>query len=126
MRNLSMNKIRQLLSLSIEKNLKNREIARALRISHPIVGKYLSNFKKSGISITEIGSITDDQLLDILNGGRKNKGIRYNKLASLFAKISTQMKRKGVTLYLLWGEYKSACPTFYSYSQFCYYYQLYR
>jgi len=126
MRSLSMNKIRQLISLSLEKNFKNREIARALKISHPIVGKYLSNFKKSGISCTEIETMTDDALLDILNGGQKKKNNRYNDIAGLFSEISTEMKRKGVTLYLLWQEYKKTRPTLYSYSQFCYYYQLWR
>jgi transposase len=36
-----------------------------------------------------------------------------------FAVIQTELRRKGMTLQLLWQEYRAACPDGYRYSRFC-------
>jgi len=40
-----------------------------------------------------------------------------------WAYIHSELKRKGVTLMLLWQEYKATTPAGYSYSQFCYWHR---
>jgi len=40
-----------------------------------------------------------------------------------WVKIHTELRRKGVTLFLLWQEYKAAYPEGFQYSRFC---ELYR
>lgn len=39
-----------------------------------------------------------------------------------FAEVHRQLKRKGVTLFLLWQEYRASCPDGYPYSWFCEHY----
>ena len=43
-----------------------------------------------------------------------------------FAEVHRQLKRKGVTLFLLWQEYRAACPDGYQYSWFCERYGVWR
>ena len=49
-RRVSMRKIREMLRLHEECGLTNRQIAKALNISRPVVGQYLINFKVSGLT----------------------------------------------------------------------------
>jgi len=126
MERTSMNKIREILRLSVEHGLKNREIGRVVKISHPVVGDYLRNFRASGRSYTEVSELTDSQLLEIVTRIKKRGNKAREILENLFPKIASELKQKGVTLQLLWQEYSAKNSNHYSYSQFCYHFQSWR
>jgi transposase len=125
-RRVGMRKIRELLRLHEECGLTNRQIAKALNISRPVVGQYLTNFKRCGLKWKDIKAMDDNELLEALEVKRKKESERYNTLSDKFPYFARELKKRGVTLYLLWQEYKRGHPDGYSYSQFCYHFQVWR
>jgi len=126
MKRISMNKIREIIRLNAELDLSRRKIAENLNISRPVVSQYLINFKKSGLKWSDIKLLSDDALLEALACNNRPRNNKYEALASRFEYFTTELKKTGVKLHLLWEEYKSDKLEFYSYSQFCYHYQVWR
>lgn len=125
-RRISMRKIREMLRLYEQCGLSNRQIAKALNISRPVVKQYLTNFKGSGLSYTTITTMSDDELMRILQKKKKEKSEKYRALSDKFDYFTKELKKPGVTLELLWQEYKAQHSQGYSYSQFCYHFQVWR
>jgi len=120
---ISMNKIREVLRLH-ENKLSNRQIARALNISRPVVGEYLAKFTESGLSYSSIKKMSDVDLLKIFENSWQEKSDNYRILSEKFEYFTKELKKTGVRLKCLWKEYKEENPTGYSYSRCCYHYQV--
>lgn len=125
-RKTSMKKLREIIRLSEESGLSNRKISQALRISRPVVSQYITDIKSTNLRYAEIKEIPDDSLLEIISSNKKEKKEKYKKLVSRFDSYPGELKRTGVTLQLLWEEYKALEEDGYSYSQFCYHYQVWK
>lgn len=125
-RRISMNKIREVIRLYEVSRLSNRQIARALNISRPVVSQYVIDFKDSGLSYRDIERMNDDELMEIFEKTKKNKSEKYRKLSEKFEYYTKELKRTGVTLDTLWNEYKKENPLGYERSQFCYHFQIWR
>ena len=121
---ISMRKIRDIIRLR-EKGLGYRQIGRALRISHPVVSQYARDFTATGLSYAQIKGISDSELMELLAGGR-TADARYGALGAWFERCARELKRVGVTIQQLWEEYRQEQPDGYSYSQFCYHFQVWR
>lgn len=116
---VSMRKIKAVLKLSHE-NVSNREIARRLNISAGSVSNYLARARSSGLSWPLNDDWTDDKVYSALfPASSKNASHAHPD----FGTVHKELKRKGVTLMLLWYEYQSQYPNGYSYSRYC---ELYR
>ena len=126
-RRTSMNKIREVIRLHHESGLSNRQISRAINISRPVVSQYLINFKLSGLTYEAIKSMKDEELAEaLLLNKRAAKSKKYQILSREFEYYTKELKRPGVTLQVLWQEYKQTNSDGYSYTQFCYHYQVWR
>jgi len=121
---ISMRKIRDIIRLR-ESGLSYRQIGRALRISHPVVSQYARDFEATGLRYGDIKEIGDSELLELIAGGRKADD-RYQALGAWFERCSRELKRVGVTIQHIWEEYREQHPRGYSYSQFCYHFQVWR
>jgi len=121
-----MGKIRELLRLHEKCRLSNRQIARALNISRPVVGDYLVNLKLSGITYQSITTMSDDEVMRTLETRKKESCERYRILSERFPYWVKELKRPGVTLELLWQEYRKQHPQGYSYPHFCYHFRMWR
>ena len=121
---ISMRKIRDIIRLR-DKGLGYRQIGRALRISHPVVSQYARDFAATGLSYAQIKGISDSELMELLAGGR-TADARYGALGAWFERCARELKRVGVTIQQLWEEYRQEQPDGYSYSQFCYHFQVWR
>ena len=119
-----MRKIRELLRLHEECGLSNRQIARALNISRPVVGEYLVNLKLSGITYQSITTMSDDEVMRTLETRKKESCEGYRILSERFPYLVKELKKPGVTLDLLWQEYRKQYPQGYSYPQFCYHFRI--
>jgi len=122
---ISMDKIREILRLHEELNLSLRNVAAALSISKTAVSRYVSEFKACSISYKDIGKLTDSQLYELLCG-RKKKSKKYRELEENFCYFAKELKRRGVTLKLLWEEYIEKNPDGYSYAQTAWHYRVWR
>ncbi|GFP19701.1 hypothetical protein HKBW3S03_01206 [Candidatus Hakubella thermalkaliphila] len=120
---VTMNKVREIIRLHEEMGLSYRKIARALRISHPIVSQDIAEVKAAGLGYADIKTLSDTKLLELLEK-RRNETERYKKLSERFPYLAQELKKTGVNRLLLWEEYRKECSNGYSYSQFCYHLQV--
>jgi len=118
-----MKKIRDIIRLKTTTELSERQIAKALSISRPIVAKYWNGFTASGLAYEKIAEMADSELLRMVEQPKAGKSAKYREMAEHFPRIVMELKRKGVTLQLLWQEYKWEHPDGYQYSQFCYHFK---
>jgi transposase len=117
---LSMRKIREVLRLKFDRGLSNREIALACSIGRTTVHEYLERAGKAGLKWpVDI----DDEPLDRLLFKRDDLSAVKTRPLPDWAEVHKELKRKGVTLCLLWQEYKAAHLEGYQYTQFCEHYR---
>jgi len=115
---LSMRKINEILRLKKECHLSNRAIARSCRISHSTVGEYLKRAEAAGISWPLPEELSEEQLERLLNTEEEATG-GAQKPTPDWKEVQGELKKRHVTLRLLWIEYREAYPDGYGYSQFC-------
>ena len=117
-----MRKIKEVLRLRFEHQQSTRQIAKSCDIARSTVKEYLDRVQKTGIP-WPLPAEWDDAALEnrlfppiplISPEKRQMPPMEY---------LHQERKKKGVTLQLLWHEYKEANPEGYQYSQFC---ELYR
>jgi len=118
-----MRKIKEILRLKWEVGLPARQIARSLSISHSTVLDMLRRFERSGLA-WPVSDMDDASLEAKLYPG--NPEPNRKRPEPDMAYIHHEMARKGVTLQLLWYEYKQAHPDGLHYSQFCQRYREWR
>ena len=115
---LTMRKIREVLRLKWECGLSNRAIARSCSISHSTVGEYLRRAEEAGLSWPLPSDLGEDGLFELL----------FPKLPAASSRripcpdwswVHAELRKKSVTLRLLWVEYREEHPDGYGYSQFC-------
>lgn len=121
-----MNKIRKIIELQETTDLSLRQIAKALNVSRPVVTQYVRDIKKSGLKYEKLKQISDSDLLDLLDNNKKSKNKKYNDLVDQFTYFTKELTKKGVTLFTLWEEHKNKCSNSYSYSQFCFHFQVWK
>lgn len=116
---LSMRKIKEVLKLHYE-GVSNREIAQRIRIGAGSVSRYLARAKAASLVWPLTEEWTDEMIYNVLFPAT-NKHPSHP--APDFGRVHKELKRKGVTLMLLWYEYQSQNPGGYSYSRYCELYQ---
>jgi transposase len=119
---LTMRKIREVLRLKWECGLTNRAIARSCSISHSTVGEYLQHAEGAGLSWPLPADLDEDALFRLLFPTASHPSSKIIPCPD-WSLIHTELRRKSVTLRLLWVEYREAHADGYEYSQFC---ELYR
>jgi transposase len=115
---LTMRKIGEVLRLKWECGLSNRAIARSCSISHSTVSEYLRRAQEAGLSWPLPADLGEDELFDLLFPSSASSSSRVIPPPD-WSLIHTELRKKGVTLRLLWVEYREAAPDGYGYSQFC-------
>jgi transposase len=121
-----MKKIREIIRFKETTNMSDRKIAKALNISRPVVAQYLKDFNASGLTYEETKDIPDSRFLALFEKQRNKRCSKYEDISKLFPYFVMELKKTGVTLMILWNEYQKEHPDGYSYSQFCYHFQVWR
>ena len=105
-RRISVDKIKEVIRYGVTTELSERAIGRALKVSRTAVTKYLECFRGSGLTWEQAQELPDSDLLAVLEGNRPPRtSARYERLAERFPMMVKELRRKGVTLQLLWEEY---------------------
>lgn len=120
---LSMRKIKEVLRLKAA-GLSNRQIAASVNVAHSTVSLYLARAAKVSLTASEAAVLDDDQIKITLFG--EPKAPLAARVEPDYAYLHKELKRKGVTLQLLWEEYLDVYPDGYRYSQFCARYRAWR
>ena len=114
---LPMRQIREILRLKHDQQLSHRAIASACRVGLGTVADYLGRAKQAGLE-WPLPEDLDEAALEARLFPRAGPGSR-ERVAPDVERIHQELKRVGVTLHLLWEEYREANPKGYAYSQFC-------
>ena len=122
---LSMRKIHRVLRLSFEAGLSIRAIARSIQASPSTVGDYLSRARIAGLS-WPLPEGLDERALEARLFPSAEVSARVERAIPDWTWVHTERRRPGVTLALLWEEYKAEHPQGLQYSQFCERYRVWR
>jgi transposase len=119
---LTMQKIRAIIQL-LEKGYSYRGIAKELKINRKPITEYDSRFMASGLSYSSLRQLSDQELSGIVYSRpntTQSENERQIDFKSRLSYFIAELKRTGVTRFLLWEEYKKEYPEGYSYTQFCF------
>lgn len=123
---ISMNKIRQVLRLHTQ-GYSKLKIAAQTGVARNTLKKYIKAFTASGLRFEEVNTLSDKDLEDLfVKPEEKPLNNKQQTLFSLFPAIDKELKKKGVTRYLLWEQYHKDHPDGYGLSQFKHYYAQWR
>jgi transposase len=121
-RRLSMRKIREVLRLKFQYGHSNKQIAQSCNIARSTVREYLDRAGKAGYSWPLDPSLDDAILEKTLFPPQPLLPLSPRTMPPV-EYLHQELRRKGVTLQLLWHEYKQANPEGYQHSQFCHLYR---
>jgi transposase len=115
---LTMRKTREILRLRWSLNRSHREIATSVGISTSTISDCLARAKRAGLQWPLEESLDDDALEARLYSQPLGQ-LKEGEGKFDWPKVQDELKRKGVTLQLLWQEYKSQNPMGLNYSYYC-------
>jgi transposase len=113
-----MRKIKEVIRLKWQNACTNKQIAKSCNIARSTVREYLRRAQDTGLRWPLDPELDDTDLENLLFPVRKAGECPERQMPSM-EYLFQEMKRKRVTLQLLWYEYKQANPHGYQYSQFC-------
>ena len=125
---LSMRKIREVLRLTHDGGLSERQVARSLDISRSTVKDYRARAQRAGIGWPLPETLSEEALEQKLFPPPGVLAVPAKTLPDfdyIYRELKTHRKFN-LTLDLLWQEYKEQYPEGYQYSQFCGLYRRYR
>jgi transposase len=115
-----MRHVKDILRLKHQNHLSVREIAASCGLPASTVGDYLQRAEAAGLSWPLAEGVSDAQLTERLMkpAALAPESVPAKALPD-WPTIHEQLRRKGVTLQLLWQEYHQAHPEGYKYSRLC-------
>ena len=115
---LSMRKIKDVLRLCWGQGLSKRQTARSCGISRPAVDEYLRRAEAAGLG-WPLPAEMDDGALERLLFPPPPALPDTARGVPDWSEVHRELKRPGVTLQLLWHEYRQTHPHGYQYTWFC-------
>jgi transposase len=101
---LTMRKIREVLRLKFDFHLTNRKIAKSVGAARSSIGEYLRRFERSGLTWPLAEDLDDDRLEGLLFPSAA-KPAKDGRPLPDWIYIHRELRKKAVTLMLLWEEY---------------------
>lgn len=122
-----MRKFKELMRLKFEAKLTHRQIARSLGMGAGTVSRYVHQLQAVGLS-WPLEPVLSDADIERRLFPEPSVHPRATKVAPDYGAVHQELKRKGVTLALLWEEYHEQVgpARAYRYSQFCERYRRWR
>src|SRR5207244_4784078 len=115
---LSMRKVREVLRLKYACRASERVIARSMGIGRTAVAEYIRRAAVIGIT-WPIPAELDDTALERKLFAPAGFNPPHSKPLPDWGRMHAELRRRGVTLALLWEEYRASEPDGYGYSRFC-------
>lgn len=122
MERLSMRKIREVLRLKFELGMTERQIAKSIQVSRSTIADYMRRFAQSRIAWPLPGDLADTLLEARLFPPKPALPDALRPVPD-WALIHQELRKKGVTLFLLWQEHMAHQPDGFRYSWFCHHYR---
>src|SRR5258707_5402015 len=120
---VAMRQVREIIRLKFSAGISTREIARRLGIAASTVRETLRRFEGAGLGWPLPDGMSDGDMEAALYANHGTKRGHRRHTEPDWPTVHRELKRKHVTLVIVWDEYIAANPGGYSYSRFC---ELYR
>jgi len=120
---VSMRRVREILRVKHECGATDRQIARSLSLARSTVAVMLERAAAAGLRSPLPASLSDRVLEAMLYAGHGSQQGARRKPEPDWAWVHHELRRPGVTLMLVWEEYRQHEPRGYGYSRWC---ELYR
>ena len=91
----------------LKKNLSDRDVAKVLSCSCNTISGVVERMEKSGKFWDDIKNLTDDQVYEMLYPEKFKPKVSYTPVDYKY--VHGELKKVGVTMLLLWEEYKEKC-----------------
>jgi transposase len=117
-RKLTMRQLRHMLRLSRD-GASVRDIAERLGIARSTVQENLKRAELAGLSWPLPGALTDEALENRLFARAGVKQGQRRRPEPHWADAVVELRKPGVTLQILWEEYRAVHPNGYGYSRYC-------
>lgn len=114
-----MRGLREVMRMHLEGRLPVREIARLTGVARSTARDMISRFERSGLAWPVPSEISDAELENRLYTTAGVKPGRRKQTEPDWSALARELKRKHVTLQVLWDEYIAEHPDGYRYSRFC-------
>ncbi len=120
-----MSRIKQILRFYTQ-GISKKKISELTGSSRNTVKKYIHKFLKEHLTYEDIHKMSEHEL-ELMFGQIEplSRDERFDELERLFPEMEKQMKRKGMTLLLLFEQYRKDYPKGYGITQFYKYYRLF-
>lgn len=119
---LAMRKVRDILRLAVGQGLSRRQVGAALGIPFTTVSDHLRRAQQAGLG-WPLPDEMDDTALDAALFRNDPAPPTDSRPVPDWHEVHRELRRPGVTLMLLWFEYRERHPEGYAYSQFCHHYR---
>ena len=123
-RRIPVRKIKEALRLKFACGLTDRQVARSIGVARSTAAEYFRRFTASGLPYPLPEEIDDASLTARLFPPPSSLPPPLSRPLPNFAATQRELRKKGVTLMLLWEEYRENHPDGYQYSRFCDHYRL--
>lgn len=120
-----MRKIKDILRLKWDCRLSNRQVAASCAVARSTVAETLRRAEMAGLTWPLPADLTDTELEARLYPAPPGPASALRPIPD-WATVHQELTRPGVTLALLWQEYRAAQPEGYQYSRFCDHYRAWR
>jgi len=122
-KSINMHQIRQIIGF-LSKGYTYSDILRLTGTARNTIKGYHRRIEKKGLTYEQILALDDDALADAVQGekGRdriQSEETRLKDLQERMNYFTEELRRRGVTMQLLWDEYREEIPHGYGYTQFC-------
>lgn len=119
---IDMLQIKQLLRLYTD-GVSKLKISNRLGLSRNTVRKYIGLFHTYQLSYEDLAELSMEEVEDLFDTRELSPDSKENIVKNFFPYVARELKKTGVTRYLLWEEYKEKYPEGYCYAQFCHHYR---
>jgi len=123
-RRIPVRKIKEALRLKLACGLTDRQVARSIDVARSTAAEYFRRFAASGLPYPLPEEIDDASLAALLFPPPSSLPPPLSRPLPDFGTTHRELRKKGVTLMLLWEEYREHHPGGYQYSRFCDHYRL--
>ena len=115
---IPMKNLKCILCMYLNEKCSMRKIAERTGIPYSTVYDNITLVNAKGLSWQQVETMSEEALESLLSSKDKQRPLPD------LAYIEKELRRAGVTLHLLWQEYKEAHPEGYQYSRFCEMYEI--
>jgi transposase len=127
---ISMHQIRQLIGF-LSKGYTISETVRLTGIARNTVREYKRRIEDQGLRLEDVVSMNDEELAAVVQDETRRLRTeadeqRLKDLEGRMEYFCEELRRRGVTMQLLWDEYRDENPQGYGYTQFCEHLSRYR